>query len=437
MSDTVIRVSNLGKKYVIGHQQQGRSQHTTLRDTITNSIKSFGSSLLTRKERDTLPSNQEEFWALKDVSFEVKRGEVVGIIGRNGAGKSTLLKILSQITEPTTGEIEITGRVASLLEVGTGFHPELTGRENIFLNGAILGMSRAEIKKKFDDIVSFAEVERFIDTQVKHYSSGMYVRLAFAIAAFLEPEILILDEVLAVGDVGFQRKCIGKMDEVARRGYTVLLVSHNVSIMRETCDFLIYLKEGRICSLGKSEKIIEEYITPDTLDQIAVTWTVEDPIQSTKMNFRSAYIHDQAKTKKIILNTDEKFSICIEYELIYPLVGLRIGFILKNAEGVTVCSYNSPTVNLENVRNPGTYMCEFVFPEKILNAGYYSVMFGADSYPDFRNLILTPYCLHFAVEDLHGHGFLKERLPGVIRPQIIMNETEIDKVKYDLLSILD
>jgi lipopolysaccharide transport system ATP-binding protein len=431
MAETVIRVSNLGKKYVIGHQQKGRSQNSTLRDAITSGIKSFGSELLSRSKKDELPPKSEEFWALKDVSFEVKQGEVVGIIGRNGAGKSTLLKILSQITEPTTGEIEITGKVASLLEVGTGFHPELTGRENIFLNGAILGMSRVEIKKKFDEIVDFAEVERFIDTQVKHYSSGMYVRLAFAIAAFLEPEILILDEVLAVGDIGFQRKCIGKMDEVSRRGYTVLLVSHNVSIMRETCNFLIYLREGRIYSLGKSEEIIGEYITPDTLDQIAATWTAEDPIQSTKINFRKAYIHDEEKTKKVVLRTEEKFSICIEYELITPLVGLRIGFVLKNAEGVTVCSYNSPKVDIESIRKPGTYSCEFEFPGKILNAGYYSVMFGADSYPDFRNLILTSYCLHFSVEDVQGHGFLKERLPGILLPQITMNEKEIANLTYD------
>ena len=219
MSDVVIRAEGLGKKYLIGHQARAE-RYTALRDVIARTAKSF-----VRSARDMLRGRQlvagdevEEFWALKDVNFEIKRGEVVGIIGRNGAGKSTLLKILSRITEPTAGRVAIKGRVASLLEVGTGFHPELTGRENIYLNGAILGMTRAEIRRKFDEIVAFAEVEKFLDTPVKRYSSGMYVRLAFAVAAHLEPEILIVDEVLAVGDAQFQKKCLGKMEEVASAG---------------------------------------------------------------------------------------------------------------------------------------------------------------------------------------------------------------------------
>ena len=234
-ADPVILVENLGKRYVIGHQVR----HDTLRDALGHGFRGLWSSVRGQRAHGR---SSEDFWALRDVSFQVQRGEVVGIIGRNGAGKSTLLKILSRITEPTQGRVELRGRVASLLEVGTGFHPELSGRENIFLNGAILGMSRAEIRRKFDEIVAFAEVEKFLDTPVKHYSSGMYVRLAFAVAAHLEPEILIVDEVLAVGDAQFQEKCLGKMREVSRQdGRTVLLVSHNMSVILSLCQRALLL----------------------------------------------------------------------------------------------------------------------------------------------------------------------------------------------------
>ncbi len=259
MSETVIRVENLGKKYIIGHQKQER--YTALRDVVAEGAKSFGQKM--RKPFGKRISNPdvEEFWALKDVSFEIKRGDRVGIIGRNGAGKSTLLKILSRITEPTTGRISIKGRVASLLEVGTGFHPELTGRENIYLNGAILGMSKAEIKQKFDEIVAFAEVEKFLDTPVKHYSSGMYVRLAFAVAAHLEPEILVVDEVLAVGDAAFQKKCLGKMEDIGKEGRTVLFVSHNIGAISSLCNQGIHLKSGQINFHGSIQKVTSHYLT--------------------------------------------------------------------------------------------------------------------------------------------------------------------------------
>jgi lipopolysaccharide transport system ATP-binding protein len=256
MSDTVIRVENLSKKYIIGHQKQER--YTALRDVIAEGAKSVGRKLLKPGKRLSDPGG-EEFWALKEVSFEIKQGDRVGIIGRNGAGKSTLLKILSRITEPTSGRISIKGRVASLLEVGTGFHPELTGRENIYLNGAILGMSKAEIKKKFEEIVAFAEVEKFLDTPVKRYSSGMYVRLAFAVAAHLEPEILVVDEVLAVGDAQFQNKCLGKMGEVAREGRTVLFVSHNLSAVQALCQTGIYLDSGKINTIGNISTTLAAY----------------------------------------------------------------------------------------------------------------------------------------------------------------------------------
>jgi lipopolysaccharide transport system ATP-binding protein len=265
MSDPIIVVENLSKKYLVGHKSAPRSRanYIALRDVVGNRVRS-----LARKTIDVVHGRQvvqgdevEEFWALKDVSFEVQRGEVLGIIGRNGAGKSTLLKILSRITEPTQGGVTLRGRVASLLEVGTGFHPELTGRENIFLNGAILGMTRREIQKKFDEIVAFAEVAKFLDTPVKRYSSGMYVRLAFAVAAHLEPEILVVDEVLAVGDTEFQKKCLGKMGEVVRQDRTVLFVSHNMGAVRTLTTNSILLDRGNIIAAGNTESVIGRYLT--------------------------------------------------------------------------------------------------------------------------------------------------------------------------------
>lgn len=258
MNDTVITVENLCKKYTIGHQKQAR--YETFRENLNH----MGRGMLQRLQHPLSTNKEnidlEEFWALKDLNFEIQRGDRVGIIGRNGAGKSTLLKILSRITEPSSGRVAIRGRVASLLEVGTGFHPELTGRENIFLNGAILGMSRVEIKKKFDEIVDFAEIEKFLDTPVKRYSSGMYVRLAFAVAAHLEPEILLVDEVLAVGDAEFQKKCLGKMGQVAKEGRTILFVSHNMAAIESLCSRAILLKNGRKFQSGKPSPIIGQYV---------------------------------------------------------------------------------------------------------------------------------------------------------------------------------
>jgi lipopolysaccharide transport system ATP-binding protein len=259
--DVIIRAEGLGKKYVIGHQSTER--YTALRDVMSRTAKNFA-----RNTRDMLRGNPlvmgdelEEFWPLKNVSFEIKRGDVVGIIGRNGAGKSTLLKVISRITEPTEGRVTINGRVASLLEVGTGFHPELTGRENIFLNGAILGMSRLEIQRKFEEIVAFAEIEKFLDTPVKRYSSGMYVRLAFAVAAHLSQEVLIIDEVLAVGDAEFQRKCLGKMKDIATSsGRTVLFVSHNMAAVQAICTRAILLDQGRISLNTAVSDVVEHYL---------------------------------------------------------------------------------------------------------------------------------------------------------------------------------
>ncbi|MBI3901603.1 MAG: ABC transporter ATP-binding protein [Nitrosomonadales bacterium] len=259
---SVICAENLSKKYIIDHQKQVR--HSSFAEALVQGTNRALGKLIHPFKQGEGDLTHEEFWALRDVSFDIRQGDRVGIIGRNGAGKSTLLKILSRITEPTSGRCVVKGRVASLLEVGTGFHPELTGRENIFLNGAILGMSKAEIRKRFDEIVAFSEVEKFLDTPVKRYSSGMYVRLAFAVAAHLEPEILIVDEVLAVGDANFQRKCLGKMEDAGKEGRTVLFVSHNMVAMQKLCGSGILLKEGVVSDAGSMEKVIESYLGNDS-----------------------------------------------------------------------------------------------------------------------------------------------------------------------------
>jgi len=281
-SDVVIRAESLGKKYLISHDVQ-RERYTTLREVIAGKVKRLARSAA-NGFRTTMGRGQEveEFWALREINFAIKRGEVVGIIGRNGAGKSTLLKILSQITEPSEGRVEVTGRVASLLEVGTGFHPELTGRENIYLNGAILGMERAEIRRKFEEIVAFAEVERFLDTPVKRYSSGMHVRLAFSVAAHMEPEILIVDEVLAVGDAEFQKKCMGKMRGVAKtEGRSILFVSHNMMAIKQLCRRGVWLQNGRIRNTGPIDEVVEAY-----------TASVHDKLQSGDAFSRNAVTGD-------------------------------------------------------------------------------------------------------------------------------------------------
>lgn len=297
MKEEIIIAENISKLFYISHE--GNQKYTALRDVIANRIKSLFKS-------NTTLGLTEEFWALKDVSFKINQGDRVGIIGRNGAGKSTLLKLLSRISEPSSGKITIKGRVASLLEVGTGFHPELTGRENIYLNGAILGMSRQEIKSKFDEIVEFAEIERFLDTPVKRYSSGMYVRLAFAVAAHLEPEILIVDEVLAVGDVQFQNKCLGKMDDVSKKdGRTVIFVSHNMSAIRALCNSGILMNKGQIHSIGKIENIISDYLNFNQFDSNVKYIRTEN---LNKPHFRSIELLNQ----NINYNDDLNFNISLE-----------------------------------------------------------------------------------------------------------------------------
>jgi lipopolysaccharide transport system ATP-binding protein len=323
MSDTVVRVESLSKKYTIGHQKQ--KGYTTLRESMTSGVKGLLQPFRRGKPQVGDPDS-EEFWALKDVSFEIKQGDRVGIIGRNGAGKSTLLKILSRIIEPTSGRIGIKGRVASLLEVGTGFHPELTGRENISLNGAILGMSKAEITRKFDEIVAFAEVERFLDTPVKRYSSGMYVRLAFSVAAHLEPEILIVDEVLAVGDASFQEKCLGKMEDINKNdGRTIIFVSHNIAVVQKLCSVAILLKKGEVVESGGISDVIYGYLeaSPNT--------NFKKPCDPLKPTLIEAWLENPivACTKYIELNLEiyspSDINSSIDLLLSTPL-GVPVGF---------------------------------------------------------------------------------------------------------------
>jgi lipopolysaccharide transport system ATP-binding protein len=316
MSNLAIQVGNLSKQYRIGKR---KAPYHSLRETLTHSVTGLPRRLASMFQGSAVgPSGGDDtIWALKDVSFEIERGEVVGIIGRNGAGKSTLLKILSRITEPTAGFAEIRGRVGSLLEVGTGFHPELTGRENIYLNGAILGMRKAEIERKFDEIVAFAEVETFIDTPVKHYSSGMYLRLAFAVAAYLEPEILIVDEVLAVGDANFQRKCLDKMQDVGQEGRTVLLVSHNMSAINRMCSRAVLISEGKIVKDGPSTEVVSVYLSSGLAATATREWPDPTKAPGGKVaRLRAVRVRDEDGQITDTVDIRRPVSIEVEYEVL-------------------------------------------------------------------------------------------------------------------------
>jgi lipopolysaccharide transport system ATP-binding protein len=348
MSDIVIRAENLGKKYRISHQHE-RQRYVALRDVLAGKVKSSAQWIKSQGLRvsgagsgPNGKSSSEDFWALKDVSFEIKQGEVLGVIGRNGAGKSTLLKVLSRITEPSKGRVRIRGRVASLLEVGTGFHPELTGRENIYLNGAILGMTRVEIKKKFDEMVAFAEIEQFLDTPVKRYSSGMYVRLAFSVAAHLEPEILIVDEVLAVGDVGFQRKCMDYMKKLARSGITILLVSHNLFAVKAMCRRVLVLSSGSCKYDGEPAGGIDLYENDSRLE--ADPWAVGvigQDIKKWPIIIRSLEYLDLAGEPRTVYDYGEQMRIRMHYEVRTPIKDPNFYFAIRRSDNVACCSFSA------------------------------------------------------------------------------------------------
>jgi lipopolysaccharide transport system ATP-binding protein len=376
MSDTVIRVENLGKKYIIDHQQEGRS-YKALRDVIADGAKSLLSPFQNSKSNIQNPKH-EEFWALKDVSFEIKQGDRVGIIGRNGAGKSTLLKLLSRITEPSKGRIQLEGRVASLLEVGTGFHPEMTGRENIYLNGSILGMSRVEIKKKFDEIVAFAEVEKFLDTPVKRYSSGMYVRLAFAVAAHLEPEILIIDEVLAVGDAQFQKKCLQQMKDVNDDGRTVLLVSHQMTTIKALASKAIYLEKGYTEGISDVNSAVEKYLFSSSNHQGA-TFIARQSSSSKDAYITEVGLFNRLNKSQTNFLTYEAFFIEIQW-VNRDGVSVMPNFMLVNSQGVTVMVATDAPADFDGSqkKRPGRYVSRFKIPANLLNANHYLLHVALD-----------------------------------------------------------
>ena len=375
MSDTIIQIENLWKKYLLRHQPKER--YTALRDVISGKAVSIGRRFLNPGSKKKADPTSEEFWALKDVSFEVKRGEVIGIIGRNGAGKSTLLKILSRITEPTNGKIRIKGRIASLLEVGTGFHPELTGRENIYLNGAILGMSKAEIRRKFDEIVAFSEVEKFLDTPVKRYSSGMYVRLAFAVAAHLEPEILLIDEVLAVGDAGFQKKCLGKMSEVSKDGRTVLFVSHNMAAIENLCQQCLLLDSGLLITKDESNKTINMY-----LGEILPSHVENVPLSERKnrsgnglIRLNRFYVEDTEghRLSAVRSGMDVVFVLAYQTAGIESRRNVDIGFSVHTSNNMGLFVFYSSFVGkiFESIPSKGVFRC--IVKNFPLAAGRYRV----------------------------------------------------------------
>jgi lipopolysaccharide transport system ATP-binding protein len=354
-----ISVRNIGKRYRIGAKERaGRTLRETIVDLAAAPFRRLG-----RIGRPTAP--EELIWALKDVSFDVQPGEVVGVIGRNGAGKSTLLKIMSRITEPTEGRIELRGRVASLLEVGTGFHPELTGRENIYLNGTILGMKKAEIDKKFDVIVAFSEIEKFLDTPVKHYSSGMYVRLAFAVAAHLEPEILLVDEVLAVGDAAFQKKCLGKMEDVAKAGRTVLFVSHQMNSIRKLCGRCIWLDGGRLRLADTMVKVVCAYETESTSESDAAWRTGDDHVAARFMNWE---VLDPKAEPAHLMTTLGPVTFKFALRVNQPVLNGVHGIALWSSNNQLIWTWATYQLNL----NIGVWECVYTLPGLPLRPGAYS-----------------------------------------------------------------
>jgi lipopolysaccharide transport system ATP-binding protein len=416
----IIRVERLSKQYAIGGRQE---PYATFRESLVNAAR-FPLNAIKRRRNG---NGDHSFWALKDVSFEVKPGEVVGIIGRNGAGKSTLLKILSRITEPTAGRIELYGRVGSLLEVGTGFHPELTGRENIFLNGAILGMKREEIAKKFDEIVDFAEIEDFLDTPVKRYSSGMYTRLAFAVAANLEPEILIVDEVLAVGDAEFQKKCLGKMHEVSKEhGRTVLFVSHNMTAVQNLCTKAILLRNGQVANAGNTKDIINEYLSKDTAVQLEQRWEkIEDAPGNDAIRLKRVTVVPVGVEEISTITVETAIEIEFEFwNLLSKPADINLSLVLWSVAGE--CIFNVGSTCVELAPGLGRGVCRI--PGDFLNDNKYSVeiYFVKD-----KSIVLYKQAdvVTFEVQDIRRNTNWYGKWIGAVRPKLDFDLSQMQVLK--------
>jgi lipopolysaccharide transport system ATP-binding protein len=423
MSEIAIRALNLGKQYRIGEYID---TYRTLRDALVDGA-SAPFKWLRRKGVTSTAS--DTIWALRDVSFELERGHVLGVIGRNGAGKSTLLKLLSRVTEPTEGIAEIYGRVGSLLEVGTGFHPELTGRENIYLNGAILGMKRTEIVNKFEEIVAFAEVQKFIDTPVKRYSSGMYLRLAFAVAAHLEPEILVVDEVLAVGDAEFQRKCLGKMSEIAHAGRTVLFVSHNMSAIARLTEHTIVLGEGRIVCSAPTPEAIDFYMTSDLAQEGEQLWDDETiGVETSPFHPRALRVLDHKGRITNQVFSAEPFLVEFEYELDSDVTGLRTGLYLTTSKGepvFTTFDTDAPEdFERYTTRSAGLHISRCRFPANLLNEGRFVLGVNASAFR-IQSYFTDEHALTFTVDGTGAPGsHWPEQRRGPLRPSLEWEITE-------------
>lgn len=415
----IIEVQGVSKQYRVGTRA---AQYSTLREAIAGAVQ-----VPFRRLRENSDGRADTIWALKDVTFDVKPGEAVGIIGRNGAGKSTLLKVLSRITEPTSGRIALYGRVVSLLEVGTGFHPELTGRENIFLNGAILGMRKAEIDNKFDEIVSFSEMERFIDTPVKHYSSGMYTRLAFAVAAHLDPEILVIDEVLAVGDANFQRKCLDKMEKVGQQGRTVLFVSHNVPAIIRLCPRALMIQEGRVVMDGASAAVCAAYLDTGMATIAEREWpSTDDAPGDETVRLRAVRVRGSSGRVSELIDVREPISVEIEYNVLRPGSRLSGCIIVNNEEGV--CVFSSTDLYAESIYGqdptftgcrrttceiPGNFMAEGPFT---ITVGIFAILNNVKAHVLVHDVV--GFRVVDPIEGDSARGIYTGPVAGVVRPRL-------------------